>query len=884
MREFSFPAIILGVVIGALLAAANAFVGLKVGMTISASIPAAVMSLLIMRSLLKRKSILESNMVQTIGSAGESVAAGMIFTIPAIFIIQMNPDKNPAYLAMVIWGCIGGLLGVCFMVPLRHVLIVKEHGVLPYPEGVACAQVLESGERGGGAASSVIWGAIVGAGYYLLNGLGFFGETGRTPIKRFRTEFQLDSSPALLGIGYILGPRISAYMLGGAVLSWFVLIPSIGFFGADATTPIYPQMKTLIPNMAPYDLYDSYIRYIGAGAVAIGGLISLFKSFPTILASLWHVATGIFGRGRSARARTEKDLPFSFILLIIAGLGYAMWESDHVGLNHVGVIAVVIFTFFFVTVSSRLVGLVGQSSNPISGMTIATLLGTALVFKYFVLDQALDPSAVDLMKLKVTCLSVGAIVCIAISVAGDTSQDLKTGFLVKATPYKQQMGEMIGVLTSVIAVAGVILLLNHTQGFVKDVNHPHPLLAPQANIMKILVEGVLGGNVPWTLIMIGGAVAVIVEMLGLPALPFAVGMYLPLGLSTPIMVGGIVAWLVNRKRKTAKNENDLGVLTASGLVAGKGVMGVLLAGVAALISWIWSSPRWENPLYGVEEPVTPAHFVPWIWHKIDAIPLRWGLSEYWWDALPMFPFAALVVWLWWRSRKRPTVTLPPTPTPSPKMPVGPKNPPTSPPVVGPTADGPTHGESALATRESESKWAPPQPTQKAAPPTSPSEDTTEMLKQGEKSVAMKQPKTQASPKEAETHTPHESLPPSAGYFGPPEPLISHEVEEDAKDEERDDSAKERHGKNATDETSTSDSQENDDGKEAIKEDQASAADSDNQTSLDSMEPLSLEELERQTTLRRLREPQSPGELDEDENISQDKEQPNTDENSIDNKL
>ncbi len=889
MREFSFPAIILGVIIGALLAAANAFVGLKIGMTISASIPAAVMSLVIMRTLLKRKSILESNMVQTIGSAGESVAAGMIFTIPAIFIIQMDPAQNPAYLSMVIWGAIGGLLGVCFMVPLRHVLIVKEHGVLPYPEGVACAQVLESGERGGGSASAVIWGAIVGAVYYLFNGLGFFGETGRAPIKRFRTEFQLDSSPALLGIGYILGPRIAAYMLGGAVLSWFVLIPSMGFFGAEATTPIYPQMEKIIPNMSPSDLYESYIRYIGAGAVAIGGLISLFKSFPTIIASLWHVATGIFGRGGSSRARTEKDLPFSLVLLIIGGLGYAMWEIDQVGLNHIGVIAVVIFTFFFVTVSSRLVGLVGQSSNPVSGMTIATLLGTALVFKFFVLDQAIDPGAVDLMKLKVTCLSVGAIVCIAISVAGDTSQDLKTGFLLKATPYKQQMGEMIGVLTSVLAVSGVILLLNDTQGFVKDVNHPHPLLAPQANIMKILVEGVLGGNVPWTLILIGGAVAVIVEMLGLPALPFAVGMYLPLGLSTPIMVGGIVAWVVNRKKKTKKNENDLGVLAASGLVAGKGLMGVLLAVIAAIITAVFNS-RWLNPLSGTEEPVTPVHLVPWIWSKIDAIPLRWGLSQAWWDALPMFPFAALVVWLWWCARKRPTVALPPTPTPTPRTPIEPIAP-TTPPVVPPPSDEPKQDDEPQAIIDDQSKWAAPQVIQEETPPLTPSEDLVEEPAQQDEPEPIEEaePATAPQEQEEENHDDDESLPPSAGYFGPPEPLTRSEVGEDEEaadetgDSDDEDSAEadieptaqhiDDEEESMADDSIVDDATTNDE----ITEDQAPSTDSDDQPSLDVMEPLSLEELERQTTLRRLREPSNPRHDDED--VSQDEDEPDGDNDS-----
>jgi hypothetical protein len=290
-------------------------------------------------------------------------------------------------------------------------------------------------------------------------------------------------------------------------------------------------------------------------------------------------------------------------------------------------------------------------------MTIATLLATALVFRYFVIGDVAALSADDLTMMKVGCLSAGAIVCIAIAVAGDCSQDLKTGYLLQATPYKQQMGEMIGVLTSVFAISGVLLLLNSTFGFGDATpEHPFPLLAPQANIMKILVDGVLGGSVPWTLIMIGGAGAVIVEMLGLPALPFAVGLYLPLGLTTPIMVGGIVRWVVDR-RKREKREHDPGVLSASGLVAGYGLTGVALAGVLALIVWRWNDPHWLNPVSGVEEAVSYGHLVPWLWVSIGALPMRWGLSEAWWDALPFFPFLLVVVWLWWCARKRPAITL-----------------------------------------------------------------------------------------------------------------------------------------------------------------------------------------------------------------------------------
>jgi len=662
MREFSWLAVLLGVVISAVLAAANAFVGLKVGLVISASIPAAVLALLILRTGLKSGTLLECNIVQTIGSAGESVASGMIFTVPALFIMQ----QDATFLEMVIWGSIGGLLGVCFMVPLRQVLIVREHGRLPFPEGVACAEVLRSGASGGAGAKAVVTGSMVGAAYFFVTGLGFWRETAVVALRRFRTEFQVDSSPALLGVGYILGARIAAYMLAGAVLSWFVLIPAIGHFGAASLSPVFPEPTRLIGDMSPDDVYRAYVKYIGAGAVAVGGLISLFTGMPTIVSSFWHVTKGVLRRGAETVDRTQRDIPSPILLLVIAAVAYALWRFPQVRVDHIGVAAVVLAAFFFVTVSSRLVGLVGASSNPISGMTIATLLGTTLVYRFFVLGDGASATPEQLSEVKFTCLSIGAIVCMAVSVAGDTSQDLKTGFLVKATPYKQQMGEMIGVLASLPVIAGVILLLDRTYGFGDATpDHPHPLLAPQAHIMKILVESVLGGQVPWTLIMVGGASAVIVEMLGLPALPFAVGMYLPLGLSTPIMVGGVVRWMVHR-RKRVETEYESGVLASSGLVAGMGLMGVAFAGVLALIAWLGGDPRWVNPVSGIAEPVSYVHVVPWLWHA-TGIPLRWGLSEGWWDAFPLVPFALLTVWLWRRAVRRPPI-VPPRAAPAGPLP------------------------------------------------------------------------------------------------------------------------------------------------------------------------------------------------------------------------
>ncbi len=653
IAEFTPTALILGVVIGIIFGAANAYVGLKVGMTVSASIPAAVISMAVLRGLLKRGTILENNMVQTIGSAGESLAAGMIFTIPALYIFAQadhDPSMTPTLIEMTVWATIGGLLGVLFMVPLRRLLIVKEHGKLPYPEGVACAEVLEAGQRGGVSARTVFWGLGIGAVYELIRGLGFFLEEARQRLPMIRTELALKTDPALLGVGFILGPRIAAYMLSGAVLGWFVLIPAIAFFGGHGQTAVAPSTQPLA-SLTPGDLWDHYLRYIGAGAVILGGLISLLKSLRTIGGSLFH----LFG-GTGGRERTDRDLPLPVLMLLLAGLAAAMWYLPDHGLMHkimknVVVIACVIgFGFFFVTVSSRLVGIVGSSSNPASGMTIATLLGTALIIVYGV--GLSGPQA------KFAIISVGALVCIAICIAGDCSQDLKTGYLVKATPWKQQIGEMIGVITAAFVLAWVISICADRYGFARDADHPTPLLAPQANIMRLLTEGVVGGDLPWTLVVIGMACALIVELLGIGSLPFAVGLYLPLSLSTPIMLGGIIRWIVDRIRRPASEAESPGILAASGLVAGQGVMGVLLVAAAALIGWIWHDPTFTPP--GQQQPrlVVPAHFKDWLSYKLGFDP-HYGLDKLdkeigpfrgesrlrWYELIPAIPMLLLALWL-----------------------------------------------------------------------------------------------------------------------------------------------------------------------------------------------------------------------------------------------
>ncbi len=639
MREFTPLAIVLGIIIGALFGAANALIGLKVGIVISASIPAAVVSMGVLRGILKRGTLLENNMVQTVASSGESLAAGMIFTIPALYIFGFNPKL----LEMVMWGGIGGLLGVLFMVPLRRVLIVKEHGKLPYPEGVACAEVLRSGDRGGSGAKTVFWGLGVGAIYEFFRGLSFWPEKAQIAIPQIRSAASLDASPALLGVGYILGVRIAGYMLGGAVLGWFVIIPAIAFFGADATAPIFPETENVISAMSPTNLWEQYLRYIGAGAVVLGGLVALIKSTPTIASSMWNVAGGVFGRSRASKDRTDRDLPLPLLLLLLVGLGYAMFRFDAIKVGTAGAIAVLVFGFFFVTVSSRLAGLVGNSSNPASGMTIATLLGTSLLFTYGL--GLTDDTA------KYACLSVGALVCVAICIAGDCSQDLKTGFLVKATPWKQQVGELIGVLTATIVIAWVIQAVNSTYGYVETLKTPNPVLAPQANIMKLLVEGVMDGTLPWTLVTTGMAVALVVELLGIPALPVAVGLYLPLYISAPIMVGGLIRWVVDRRRKSSDTGDHPGILGASGLVAGTGLVGVAMVGASILIGWWWNDPLYLNPLTGESERVMPHHFMPWLSETIG-IQQRYGYGEFGFNLFPLVPFLVLVLWLAFTALKR----------------------------------------------------------------------------------------------------------------------------------------------------------------------------------------------------------------------------------------
>ncbi|WP_026895395.1 OPT family oligopeptide transporter [Clostridiisalibacter paucivorans] len=574
MPEFTITSIIIGILMAVVFGAANAYLGLRVGMTISASIPAAVISMGIIRGLLKKESILENNIVQTIGSAGESLAAGAIFTLPALFIWSKELGfAEPSYMRIMAVALIGGILGVLFMVPLRKALIVNEHGVLPYPEGTACAEVLLAGEVGGSKAATVFKGLGIGALYkFISDGVKLFPSSIEWNIKGYKgAVIGGDILPALLGVGFIIGPQISAYMLGGAVLGWIVIIPLMTHLGTFVTEAIYPASIPL-SQMGPSKIWDSYLRYIGAGAVAFGGIISLIKSLPLIVKTFAAAMGGLkAGFEGGENIRTDQDMSMTFVLLGVLVLVLIMMFTPLIPVGLMGAILIAIFGFFFATVSSRLVGLVGSSSNPVSGMTIATLLFTSIIFKAIGFDGS---------EGMIGALSVGGVICIVAAMAGDTSQDLKTGFLVGATPRKQQYGELIGAVISGLVIGGVLVLLNSAWGFGSS-----ELPAPQANLMKLVIEGVMGGNLPWVLVFTGVGIGLVVELLGIPVLPFAVGLYLPIHLSTPIMVGGILRGILDKSKEKGqeiKHKIDGGILYSSGLIAGEGLIGVLLAILAII--------------------------------------------------------------------------------------------------------------------------------------------------------------------------------------------------------------------------------------------------------------------------------------------------------------
>ena len=630
MAEFTVKAVVIGILMAVVFGAANAYLGLRVGLTVSASIPAAVMAVAIFR-VLRRGTILETNMVQTIGSAGESVAAGVIFTIPALFIWQRtDPTIVVDLLQIAVIAGFGGLLGVLFMIPLRRYLISREHGKLPYPEGTACAEVQVAGDTGGSKARLLFSGLGLGALYQAMangNGLGLWNEG---PHVRLPAKAQIggDFTPELLGVGFIIGPRIAAIMFGGSALAWLIMIPAINLWGGDNV--VYPA-SVAMSELGSGQIWSYYLRYVGAGAVGCAGIVTLIKSFPTIIESI-KIGMGQVGGGAGGEVpRTQQDLPMKLVLGLAALMAVALWLWPGVPVNLLGALLIVIFSFFFVTVSSRIVGLIGSSSNPVSGMTIAALLLTSLIWVALGLN---DGGAAT----KVAVLAVGAVVCISAAAAGDTSQDLKTGFLVGATPSRMQVGEMLGVLACAVTIGFVLVVLNESYG----IGTVDGLAAPQATLMSLVIDGVLNASLPWAFVFIGMALALVVEFgFKLPSLAFAVGVYLPVSLMTPILVGGLMRMGLTRRYEHAGDTEDgvsvladkreRGVLFASGLIAGAALVGVAIGGAIYAVTYFTGNPEAASV---------------------------WQLGHAWMDGVPhlasvvgTLAFAGLC-WMLWRAATR----------------------------------------------------------------------------------------------------------------------------------------------------------------------------------------------------------------------------------------
>lgn len=663
--EFTWSAILMGVILGIVFGASSLYLALKVGMTVSASIPVAVLAITLFKGLskafgLRRATILENNIVQTTGSAGESIAFGVAVTMPALLILGFDMELS----RIMIVATLGGLLGVLMMIPLRHALIVKEHGNLAYPEGTACAEVLIVGEKGGTSAQTVFGGFFIGLFYKILNvGGKLWLDVSEKTISWFKgASLAAEVSPELLGVGYIIGPKVASIMLAGGVLSSWVLIPAIKLFGDGLTTPLYPASK-LISQMSLHEIWRNYVLYIGAGAVTAGGIISLVQSMPTIwrgaVAGLKSVTGGSSKTGVQTLERTERDLSMVWVIGGIVLLIIAIVATPSLHMNLLGALLIIAFGFLFVTVSSRLTGSIGSSSNPISGMTVATLLLTSLIFLLLGWTGPME---------RVTALSVAAIVCVAASNGGTTSQDLKTGFLVGATPRYQQLGLLVGAFTSALVIGYTLNVLNDASTIYSKKNLPAVKMdvskltkketvkgvdakrdpaeyfvlhvsdssrtpevanvpagkyllnnagefayvvdpgingnlktrddgssvqkyeAPKARLMSLIIDGILTQKLPWGLVLLGVMLAVMMELCGIPSLPFAVGVYLPLSSSMPVFLGGAVRWLVERLKSrrgaqgassgsesALESETSPGILASSGLIAGGAIAGIGLA-------------------------------------------------------------------------------------------------------------------------------------------------------------------------------------------------------------------------------------------------------------------------------------------------------------------
>jgi putative OPT family oligopeptide transporter len=589
LADWSWRGLVLGLAFGAILGSANAYLGLKVGLTISTSIPLAVImvaAFAALRPIIGRGTILDVNIGQTAGSASSSLASGTIFTIPALFMWGLAPALGEGYVQVALLSMCGGVLGILFMIPLRPFLIVQEHRNLPYPEGTASAAVLIAADEGGAKARPVFIGLLVGVGYKAILSLAKLwpGEVDiRIPVLK-KGLLGIEPTPALMVLNY----RISAIMFAGGLLSWLGIIPLMALFGEMLQAPLFAELfpagspPKLITDMTPHEIWSRYVKYVGAGAVATAGIMAVLKSLPVMVASVREGLRGLMARGQMEETRperTRRDLPMSVVLggtvIIVLLLTLApriLGGGAPISFRAIAAICVAVFAFLFVTVSSRIVGLVGVTSNPTSGMAIVTLIGTSVLF--YSLGWTDDFG-------KITVLTIGTVVCVAASMAGDISQDLKTGYLVGATPARQQSAEMAGAIVNAWVIAGVVLLLGSQYGF-GNADFP----APQATLMKTVIDGVLNANLPWGLVLTGASFAIVAELLGVPSLAFAVGIYLPVATMTPVFVGGCIRALVERARnrknnKDGSSETEKGVLFASGLIAGEGVTGIGIA-VAAL--------------------------------------------------------------------------------------------------------------------------------------------------------------------------------------------------------------------------------------------------------------------------------------------------------------
>jgi putative OPT family oligopeptide transporter len=640
MSEFSLKAIVLGAIFGIIFGAATVYLALKAGLTVSASIPIAVLAIAVFKRFGK-STILENNIVQTIGSAGESIAAGVVFTIPALIFLA-GGEQFFTYFNIFTLALVGGVLGILFMVPLRRSLIVKEHGTLPYPEGTACAEVLVAGERGGSLAGKVFAGLGVAFAYKsLMSILGLWKDTPTIQTSRGSSfpnaSVSAEITPEYLGVGYIIGPRIAGVLVAGGVLSYLVLIPLIALVGDALPAVLKPGVGgKLIHDMSPSEIRLGYVRYIGAGAVAAGGLITLIRTLPTIVSAFRESFKSLREMKAGVKpARTEREIPITYViigslaLVFIVALLPQLPGDTIIGKLLMGLL-VVVFGFFFVTVSSRIVGIIGTSSNPISGMTIATVMATCLIF------VSLGWTGDVYQSL---ALAVGGIVCIAAANAGATSQDLKTGHIVGATPFYQQIGLIIGVAVSTLVIGLTLLKLDASMQF-QGVTHAigsEKMPAPQATLMATIIKGLLAHDLPWGLVFVGAFISVVVELCGVRSLSFAVGAYLPLSTTAPIFVGGMVKAFAD-KMSGVREESEVssGMLYSTGLVAGGSLTGVLIA----LLS-------------GVGKTTSDGQTVSLIQYVLDTVGIHgWENLHGWADLIGIAFFAGLCFLLLRAARQR----------------------------------------------------------------------------------------------------------------------------------------------------------------------------------------------------------------------------------------